>query len=219
MQMHIRHETRYRYERPVKYSVQSLHLTPRRDSSQRALSLDHHGARPAARAGRRLRQHLAPAHHRAAAPRDPDRGARRGRDRGHRRRARTTARSRRSPISRPTALTAPNDEIRAFAHGALEAGDGAARARAGAWPRRCATRCATSPAPATCRTAPPRRLQERRRGVPGSCPRVHRLGPRRGHAGALRERLSLHGRHQRCREPRLGGCLAGRRTSAGRAST
>ena len=37
MQLHIRHETRYRYERPVKYSVQSLHLTPRRDSSQRAL--------------------------------------------------------------------------------------------------------------------------------------------------------------------------------------
>jgi transglutaminase-like putative cysteine protease len=38
MQMHIRHETRYRYERPVKYSVQSLHLTPRRDTSQRALN-------------------------------------------------------------------------------------------------------------------------------------------------------------------------------------
>ncbi len=38
MHMHIRHETRYRYERPVKYSVQSLHLTPRRDLSQRALS-------------------------------------------------------------------------------------------------------------------------------------------------------------------------------------
>ena len=36
MQLHIRHETRYRYERPVKYSVQSLHLTPRRDPSQRA---------------------------------------------------------------------------------------------------------------------------------------------------------------------------------------
>jgi transglutaminase-like putative cysteine protease len=38
MQMHIRHVTRYRYERPVKYSVQSLHLTPRRDPSQRALN-------------------------------------------------------------------------------------------------------------------------------------------------------------------------------------
>src|ERR1700691_6118669 len=38
MQMHIRHETRYRYERPVKYSVQSLRLTPRRDPSQRALN-------------------------------------------------------------------------------------------------------------------------------------------------------------------------------------
>ena len=38
MQLHIRHETRYQYERPVKYSVQSLHLTPRRDSNQRALA-------------------------------------------------------------------------------------------------------------------------------------------------------------------------------------
>jgi transglutaminase-like putative cysteine protease len=38
MQLHIRHVTHYRYERPVKYSVQSLHLTPRRDPSQRALT-------------------------------------------------------------------------------------------------------------------------------------------------------------------------------------
>ena len=38
MQMHIRHETRYRYDRPVKYSVQSLHLTPRRDPSQRSIA-------------------------------------------------------------------------------------------------------------------------------------------------------------------------------------
>ncbi|MGD0505176.1 MAG: transglutaminase family protein [Steroidobacteraceae bacterium] len=38
MQLHIRHMTHYRYERPVKYSVQSLHLTPRRDVGQRALA-------------------------------------------------------------------------------------------------------------------------------------------------------------------------------------
>ncbi len=38
MQLHIRHETRYRYERPLKYSVQSLHLTPRRDPCQRAIA-------------------------------------------------------------------------------------------------------------------------------------------------------------------------------------
>jgi transglutaminase-like putative cysteine protease len=38
MQLHIRHVTRYRYDRVVKYSVQSLHLTPRRDSCQRALA-------------------------------------------------------------------------------------------------------------------------------------------------------------------------------------
>jgi transglutaminase-like putative cysteine protease len=50
MQMHIRHETRYCYERPVKYSVQSLHLTPRRDTCQRALSWS------IAAPGRRLEQ-------------------------------------------------------------------------------------------------------------------------------------------------------------------
>ena len=50
MQLHIRHETRYRYERPVKYSVQCLHLTPRRDLSQRALAW--HISAP----GRRLEQ-------------------------------------------------------------------------------------------------------------------------------------------------------------------
>jgi len=50
MHMHIRHETRYRYEHPVKYSVQSLHLTPRRDLSQRALSWS------IAAPGRRLEQ-------------------------------------------------------------------------------------------------------------------------------------------------------------------
>ncbi len=50
MQMHIRHVTRYRYERPVKYSVQSLHLTPRRDPSQRALNWS------IASPGRRLEQ-------------------------------------------------------------------------------------------------------------------------------------------------------------------
>jgi transglutaminase-like putative cysteine protease len=37
MQLHIRHETRYRYDRPVKYSIQSLHLTPRSDASQRPI--------------------------------------------------------------------------------------------------------------------------------------------------------------------------------------
>ncbi len=50
MQLHIRHETRYRYDRPVKYSVQSLHLTPRRDPGQRALTWN------IAAPGRRLEQ-------------------------------------------------------------------------------------------------------------------------------------------------------------------
>lgn len=38
MQLHIRHETVYRYEQPQKYSIQSLRLTPRRDAGQRTLA-------------------------------------------------------------------------------------------------------------------------------------------------------------------------------------
>jgi len=38
MQLYIRHATTYRYEHPVKYSIQSLRLTPRSDAGQRALS-------------------------------------------------------------------------------------------------------------------------------------------------------------------------------------
>jgi len=38
MQLYIRHETTYRYDLPVKYSIQTLRLTPRRDAGQRALS-------------------------------------------------------------------------------------------------------------------------------------------------------------------------------------
>ena len=38
MQLHIRHETVYRYGEPVKRSVQNLRLTPRRDPVQRALN-------------------------------------------------------------------------------------------------------------------------------------------------------------------------------------
>ncbi|MEY3202117.1 MAG: hypothetical protein RIR70_1667 [Pseudomonadota bacterium] len=35
MLLHIRHETRYRYQKPVQYSIQSLRLTPRADGGQR----------------------------------------------------------------------------------------------------------------------------------------------------------------------------------------
>jgi len=38
MQLHIRHETEYRYSEPVKRSVQNLRLTPRSESSQRTLN-------------------------------------------------------------------------------------------------------------------------------------------------------------------------------------
>ncbi len=38
MQLHIRHETVYRYDHPVKHSVQNLRLTPRTEPCQRVLS-------------------------------------------------------------------------------------------------------------------------------------------------------------------------------------
>jgi transglutaminase-like putative cysteine protease len=38
MLLHIRHETLYRYDRPVHHSVQSLRLTPRREQRQRTMS-------------------------------------------------------------------------------------------------------------------------------------------------------------------------------------
>jgi transglutaminase-like putative cysteine protease len=38
MQLRIRHETLYRYDEPVSYSIQSLKLTPRPDPGQRVLS-------------------------------------------------------------------------------------------------------------------------------------------------------------------------------------
>ena len=38
MQLYIHHETLYRYERAVKHSVQSLHLTPRSEQRQRVVS-------------------------------------------------------------------------------------------------------------------------------------------------------------------------------------
>src|SRR6266852_9484771 len=118
MQMHIRHETRYRYERPVKYSVQSLHLTPRRDLSQRALAWN------IIAPGRRLEQvdaygnisHLLTIE-------EPHReihivvhGVVETAD--------TEARQDDGPLSplaylAPTVLTAPNDELRAFAHDIL----------------------------------------------------------------------------------------------------
>ena len=38
MRIHIRHETRYTYEEPVSYSIQTLKLTPRADHGQRVLA-------------------------------------------------------------------------------------------------------------------------------------------------------------------------------------
>jgi transglutaminase-like putative cysteine protease len=119
MQLHIRHETRYHYDRPVKYSVQSLHLTPRRDASQRAR------AWTITAPGRRLEQvdahgnisHLLTIEQPHRDIQIVVRGVVETVD--------TEGRQDDGPLSplaylAPTALTAPSDGIRAFARGALE---------------------------------------------------------------------------------------------------
>ncbi|MGO9513572.1 MAG: transglutaminase family protein [Steroidobacteraceae bacterium] len=119
MQLHIRHETRYRYDRPVKYSVQSLHLTPRRDPSQRALSWS------IAAPGRRLEQvdaygnisHLLTIEQPHREIQIVVRGVIETAD--------TEGRQDDGPLSplaylAPTALTAPSDELKAFAQQAVE---------------------------------------------------------------------------------------------------
>jgi transglutaminase-like putative cysteine protease len=118
MHMHIRHETRYRYERPVKYSVQSLHLTPRRDLSQRALSWS------IASPGRRLEQidaygniaHLLTIEEPHREISIVVRGVVETAD--------SDARQDDGPLSplaylAPTQLTAPNETIKAFASNAI----------------------------------------------------------------------------------------------------
>jgi len=118
MQLHILHETRYRYERPVKYSVQSLHLTPRRDLCQRALSWN------IAAPGRRLEQidaHGNISH--LLTVEEPHREISIV-VRGVVETADTDARQDDGPLSplaylSPTQLTAPNDELRAFAQAAM----------------------------------------------------------------------------------------------------
>jgi len=130
MQMHIRHETRYRYERPVKYSVQNLHLTPRRDSSQRALTWS------ITAPGRRLEQvdaygnisHLLTIEEPLREIQILVRGVVEIVD--------TEGPQDDGPLSplaylAPTQLTAPNDELRAFAHDAMDSvSDPSARAKA-----------------------------------------------------------------------------------------
>src|SRR5271156_4986947 len=119
MQMHIRHETRYRYERPVKYSVQSLHLTPRRDLSQRALSW------VITAPGRRLEQvdahgnitHLLTIEEPHREIQIVVRGVVETAD--------TEGRQDDGPLSplaylAPTSLTTPHEDIRAFAQAAVE---------------------------------------------------------------------------------------------------
>ena len=119
MHLHIRHETRYRYERPVRYSVQSLHLTPRRDLSQRALSWS------IVAPGRRLEQidaHGNIAH--LLTIEEPHREISIV-VRGVVETADTDARQDDGPLSplaylAPTQLTWPNEDIKAFATAALD---------------------------------------------------------------------------------------------------
>lgn len=118
MQLHIRHVTRYRYERPVKYSVQSLHLTPRRDPSQRALSW------AITAPGRRLEQ--IDAHGNIAHLLTIEQPHREIQIvvRGVVETADTEGRQDDGPLSplaylAPTTLTTPTEEIRAFAQAAV----------------------------------------------------------------------------------------------------
>src|SRR6202051_4336959 len=130
MQMHMRQETRHRYERPVKYSVQSLHLTPRRDLSQRALSWT------IIAPGRRLEQvdahgnitHLLTIEEPHREIHIVVRGVVETVDTESRQDDGLL-----SPLAylAPTLLTAPNEELRAFAQSALkEVTDPRARAQA-----------------------------------------------------------------------------------------
>jgi transglutaminase-like putative cysteine protease len=119
MQLHIRHVTRYRYDRPVKYSVQSLHLTPRRDSCQRSLSWT------ITAPGRRLEQ--VDAHGNIAHLLTIEQPHREIQIlvRGVVETVDTDMRQDDGPLSplaylSPTALTVPNDEIKAFARKTLE---------------------------------------------------------------------------------------------------
>jgi transglutaminase-like putative cysteine protease len=119
MHLHIRHVTHYRYERPVKYSVQSLHLTPRRDPSQRSINWQ------ISSPGRRLEQldaydnisHLLTIEEPHREIQIVVQGVVETEDREARQDDGTL-----SPLAylAPTKLTFANDDIRAFAQGALE---------------------------------------------------------------------------------------------------
>jgi transglutaminase-like putative cysteine protease len=130
MQMHIRHETRYRYERPVKYSVQSLHLTPRRDPSQRAISWT------ITAPGRRREQIDAHGNISHLLTIDQPHREIQIMVRGVVEIADTESRQDDGPLSplaylAPTALTTPNEEIREFARTAVErSADARARSEA-----------------------------------------------------------------------------------------
>ena len=207
MQMHIRHETRYRYERPVKYSVQSLHLTPRRDPSQRALTWS------ISAPGRRLEQidaygnisHLLTIE-------DPHReisimvhGVVETADSEGRQDDGNL-----SPLAylAPTNLTAPNADLKAFAQGVLDKiTDPRARAQALAEAVHDAVRYKTGTSDVQDPAAVAFKSGE---GVCQDHAHVYIASARSvGIPGALCQRVFVHGRYQRRRQSRLGGCVAG----------
>ena len=154
MQMHIRHETIYSYDRPVKYSVQTLHLTPRRDACQRAITWN------IAAPGRPLEQidahgnisHLLTIEQPHREIRIVVRGIVETAD--------TESRQDDGPLSplaylAPTLLTTADDALPRSHTRQWNApkirGHESRRS-----PMRCSERCAISPARATCKTPPPR---------------------------------------------------------------
>lgn len=119
MQLHIRHVTRYRYERPVKYSVQSLHLTPRRDRCQRSLSWS------ITAPGRRLEQIDAHGNISHLLTIEQPHREIQILVRGVVETVETETRQDDGPLSplaylAPTTLTAPNEDIKSFARQTLE---------------------------------------------------------------------------------------------------
>jgi transglutaminase-like putative cysteine protease len=119
MQLHIRHVTHYRYERPVKYSVQSLHLTPRRDPSQRALTWS------ISAPGRRLEQIDAHGNIQHLLTIEQPHREIQIVVRGVVETADTEGRQDDGPLSplaylAPTVLTSPNEEMKAFARKAVD---------------------------------------------------------------------------------------------------
>ena len=194
MQLHIQHRTTYRYEEPVKYTAQTLRLTPRREGQQRTLSWS---IRAPGRRTEQLDAHGNITHlltleepHREYR----DRRARCGRDDGRGG----------LPALRRDAVAACLSRTDA-AHRRQCADELAGARTTSVPPARCASGCLTS-LPQSCEARALRAGHDQRRGlgggrlrarrgcVPGPGARLHRLLPSGRHPGALCERLPVQRR-------------------------